>query len=76
MVSEQLGWTALLIGGPSGTGKSTVAEIWPDLRLIVHGGTSFGPLHGRIWRIGTMGESATLRNVTLLLGALKTILGE
>lgn len=25
------------------TGKSTVAEIWPDLRLIVHGGTSFGP---------------------------------
>lgn len=25
------------------TGKSTIAEIWPDLRLIVHGGTSFGP---------------------------------
>jgi len=25
------------------TGKSTVADIWPDLRLVVHGGTSFGP---------------------------------
>ncbi len=25
------------------TGKSTIAEIWPDLRLVVHGGTSFGP---------------------------------
>ena len=25
------------------TGKSTVAEVWPDLRLIVHGGTSFAP---------------------------------
>jgi 2-phosphoglycerate kinase len=26
MVTRQLGWTALLIGGPSGTGKSTVAK--------------------------------------------------
>ncbi|MDY3551885.1 GH3 auxin-responsive promoter family protein [Gemmata sp. JC717] len=25
------------------TGKSTIAEIWPDLRLIVHGGTKFDP---------------------------------
>ena len=25
------------------TGKSTIAEIWPDLRLVVHGGTTFGP---------------------------------
>ncbi len=23
------------------TGKRTVAEIWPDLRLVIHGGTSF-----------------------------------
>jgi cytidylate kinase len=26
MVTRQLGWTALLIGGPSATGKSTVAK--------------------------------------------------
>ncbi len=25
------------------TGKKTVAEAWPDLRLIVHGGTKFDP---------------------------------
>lgn len=25
------------------TGKRTVAEIWPDLRLVVHGGTNFAP---------------------------------
>ncbi|HEY2784055.1 MAG TPA: GH3 auxin-responsive promoter family protein [Fimbriiglobus sp.] len=25
------------------TGKQTVAEIWPDLRLVVHGGTNFAP---------------------------------
>jgi GH3 auxin-responsive promoter len=27
------------------TGKSTVAEIWPTLRLIIHGGTKFDPYH-------------------------------
>ena len=25
------------------TGKQTVAEIWPDLRLGISGGTAFGP---------------------------------
>jgi hypothetical protein len=25
------------------TGLNTVAEIWPDLRLVVHGGTNFAP---------------------------------
>ncbi|AMV28171.1 GH3 auxin-responsive promoter [Gemmata sp. SH-PL17] len=25
------------------TGKSTVAEVWPDLRLVIHGGTKFDP---------------------------------
>ncbi len=25
------------------TGKKTVAEVWPDLRLIIHGGTKFDP---------------------------------
>ncbi|MFO0802036.1 MAG: GH3 auxin-responsive promoter family protein [Gemmataceae bacterium] len=25
------------------TGKSTIAEVWPDLRLVIHGGTSFAP---------------------------------
>jgi hypothetical protein len=25
------------------SGKRTIAEVWPDLRLVVHGGTSFAP---------------------------------
>jgi hypothetical protein len=25
------------------TGKSTVADVWPDLRMVVHGGTKFDP---------------------------------
>ena len=25
------------------TGKNTIAEVWPDLRLIIHGGTKFDP---------------------------------
>jgi (S)-ureidoglycine-glyoxylate aminotransferase len=36
--------------------------------------SSFGPLKGRIWRIGTMGYSASARNVLHLLGALEAVL--
>ncbi|MBY0515223.1 MAG: GH3 auxin-responsive promoter family protein [Gemmataceae bacterium] len=25
------------------TGKKTIAEVWPDLRLVIHGGTKFDP---------------------------------
>jgi hypothetical protein len=25
------------------TGKATVADVWPDLRLVIHGGTKFDP---------------------------------
>jgi (S)-ureidoglycine-glyoxylate aminotransferase len=37
-------------------------------------GTSFGPLHGRIWRIGTMGYACTKRNVLMCLSALEATL--
>jgi (S)-ureidoglycine-glyoxylate aminotransferase len=37
-------------------------------------GTSFGPLHGRIWRIGTMGVNARLEAVVQTLGALEKVL--
>jgi (S)-ureidoglycine-glyoxylate aminotransferase len=36
--------------------------------------SSFGPLHGKIWRIGTMGYSCQQRNVLLTLGALEAVL--
>ena len=37
-------------------------------------GTSFGPLHGRIWRIGTMGYNARPDAVLVTLGALEAAL--
>lgn len=37
-------------------------------------GGGLGDLKGKVWRIGTMGASATRRNVALLLVALKHIL--
>jgi aspartate aminotransferase-like enzyme len=38
-------------------------------------GGGVGPWAGRVWRIGCMGHTARLRNVTLLLAALEEILG-
>jgi (S)-ureidoglycine-glyoxylate aminotransferase len=37
-------------------------------------GAAFGPLQGRIWRIGTMGYSARRPNVLLCLAALEAVL--
>ncbi|MBM7036027.1 pyridoxal-phosphate-dependent aminotransferase family protein [Vibrio ulleungensis] len=37
-------------------------------------GTSFGPLHGKIWRIGTMGYNARLDTVLTTLVALEALL--
>jgi (S)-ureidoglycine-glyoxylate aminotransferase len=37
-------------------------------------GTSFGPLHGKIWRIGTMGYVCRKENVLICLNALEACL--
>lgn len=37
-------------------------------------GTSFGPLHGKVWRVGTMGYNARKDTVLQTLGALETVL--
>ncbi len=37
-------------------------------------GTSFGPLHGKIWRIGTMGYVCRKANVLRCLSSLETVL--
>jgi len=39
-------------------------------------GAAFGPLQGRIWRIGTMGYAARKQNVFLCLPALERVLGD
>ncbi len=43
-------------------------------RFNIEIGTSFGPLHGKIWRIGTMGYNARADAVSRTLDALKTVL--
>ena len=37
-------------------------------------GTSFGPLHGKVWRIGTMGYNARTDTVLTTLAALEAVL--
>ncbi len=37
-------------------------------------GTSFGPLHGKVWRIGTMGYNARKDCVMQTLAALEMVL--
>jgi (S)-ureidoglycine-glyoxylate aminotransferase len=45
-------------------------------RFNIEIGTSFGPLHGRIWRIGTMGYNAREDAVRATLDALKAVLSQ
>lgn len=39
-------------------------------------GAGLGPFKGKAWRIGLMGTSSTVQNVTLILSALETILSD
>jgi alanine-glyoxylate transaminase/serine-glyoxylate transaminase/serine-pyruvate transaminase len=48
------------------------AKLLQDYGIEIGGG--LGKLKGKIWRIGTMGSSATPRNVLLLSAALRTVL--
>lgn len=57
-------------------GSLTEAEVRSRL-LSEYGveiGGGLGPVAGKVWRIGTMGHTARLRNVTTLLAALGDIL--
>lgn len=58
---------------PDGVDGESVREMLLQ-RFGIEIASSFGPLKGRIWRIGTMGYSASTRNVLLSLGALEAVL--
>ena len=53
-------------------GDAVRAALLQDFGLEI--GTSFGPLHGRIWRIGTMGYGCRRDNVMTCLAALEVTL--
>ena len=53
-------------------GDEARAALLADFGIEI--GTSFGPLHGRVWRIGTMGYNAREDAVLTTLVALETVL--
>jgi alanine-glyoxylate transaminase/serine-glyoxylate transaminase/serine-pyruvate transaminase len=60
---------------PPGVEDEAAVRRWLLTEYGIEIGGGLGALKGRLWRIGTMGASATPRNVTLLLAALREILG-
>ena len=42
----------------------------------IESGAGLGPLKGKIWRVGLMGETSKRENVETFLSALKTCLGK
>ena len=53
-------------------GEKVRKELLVDFGIEI--GTSFGPLHGKIWRIGTMGYVCRKPNVLRLLASLEAVL--
>ena len=62
------------VAAPAGVEEAAVRRRLLDEHDIEIGG-GLGAFKGKAWRIGLMGESASSRHVTALLGALKAVLG-
>lgn len=61
------------VGIPDGIhGEQIRQTLLQDFGIEI--GTSFGPLHGKIWRIGTMGYNARKDCVLMTLAALEAVL--
>ena len=58
---------------PDGVGDLAVRRALLDRGIEIAGG--FGPLKGKVWRVGLMGTNATAEAVDTLLGALGEVLG-
>jgi alanine-glyoxylate transaminase / serine-glyoxylate transaminase / serine-pyruvate transaminase len=66
-------WQLNAVGVPAGVDEASVRKrLLADYNIEI--GAGLGPLKGKIWRIGLMGETSKKENVELVLGALKTIL--
>jgi (S)-ureidoglycine-glyoxylate aminotransferase len=63
--------TCILI--PPGVDGESVRSMLLD-KFGIEIASSFGPLKGKIWRVGTMGYSCSQRNVLHFLGALEAVL--
>lgn len=65
--------TVTAIAVPEGVdGKRVQQQLLEDFNIEIAGG--FGPLKGKIWRVGLMGNTSRRKNVLLLLAALENVL--
>jgi alanine-glyoxylate transaminase/serine-glyoxylate transaminase/serine-pyruvate transaminase len=66
-------WTLNSVTIPVGVDDGAVRrQLLEEYNIEI--GTGLGPLRGKVWRIGLMGESSTQANVLFLLSALEAIL--
>ena len=64
--------TGIYIPSECGNGAAVRSQLLDDFGIEI--GTSFGPLDGKIWRIGTMGYVCRKPNVLRCLSALEMVL--
>jgi alanine-glyoxylate transaminase / serine-glyoxylate transaminase / serine-pyruvate transaminase len=68
-------WQLNAIGVPAGADELAVRkQMLADYNIEI--GAGLGPLKGKIWRVGLMGESSKIENVQTVLTALRKILGK
>jgi (S)-ureidoglycine-glyoxylate aminotransferase len=64
--------TGVVIPSEIANGDKVRADLLEDFGIEI--GTSFGPLSGKIWRIGTMGYACRKSNVLRCLSSLEVVL--
>ncbi len=66
-------WSLNAVRVPEGVDEATVRKkMLADFNIEI--GAGLGPLKGKIWRVGLMGENSRKENVDRFLGALRKIL--
>jgi alanine-glyoxylate transaminase / serine-glyoxylate transaminase / serine-pyruvate transaminase len=66
-------WSLNAVGVPDGVDEGAVRKkLLSDFNLEI--GAGLGPLKGKIWRVGTMGETSRPENIETFLSALKSFL--
>jgi len=67
-------WSLNAIRVPEGADEAAVRKkLLSEFNIEI--GAGLGPLKGKIWRVGLMGENSRRENVDTFLSALKTLLG-
>ena len=66
-------WQLNAVTVPEGIDEAAVRkQLLQDFSIEI--GAGLGPMKGKIWRVGLMGETSTLSNVKIFLAALGKIL--